>query len=135
MKLSTTLLPLLPSICLAQYSGTITTENRGSCPIPHHEGDDTPFSYDPVKGNLCLKLDKGEYYTESYHASLVGYAEIPGAKRPVMFGACSDEGCNDCELVDVVRRMDRPGTIEAPCVELRGRGYLFIGGTNGKEEL
>ncbi|KAL4959547.1 uncharacterized protein BDV14DRAFT_184399 [Aspergillus stella-maris] len=135
MKLTTTLLPLLPSISLAQYSGTIITEHRGSCPIPHHEGDDTPFSYDPAKGSLCLNLDKEDYYTESYHASLIGYAEIPGAKEPVKFGGCSDADCEDCEFVDVVRRMDRPGTIEAPCFELRGKGYLFVGGPGRKEEL
>ncbi|KAL4944140.1 hypothetical protein BDV06DRAFT_188187 [Aspergillus oleicola] len=130
----TSILSLAPTI-LAQYSGTITTEHRGTCPIPLREGDDTSYSYDPARGNLCIKLDKGDFYTQSYHASLLGYAETPEADKPAKFGGCSDEACTQCELFDTARRTDRPGTIESECVEFSEKPYLFVGVPDTKQDL
>ncbi|KAL4779857.1 hypothetical protein BJX76DRAFT_339663 [Aspergillus varians] len=129
MKSTTTtlLLSSLATLTTAQYSGSITTENRGSCPIPIREGDDTKFSWEPENGNLCIELGQGKVYTESYHASLTGYAEIPGAVEPGKFGACADSQCTDCVLVDIKRRTDRPGAIGSDCAEFENAPFLFVG--------
>ncbi|KAL2832218.1 hypothetical protein BJY01DRAFT_226174 [Aspergillus pseudoustus] len=134
MKLAAAILPFLPLLATAQYSGTITTENRGSCPIPLQSGDETKFSWSPHAGNTCLEISQESYYSDSYHASLVGYAETPEAKVPQYFGACTDDTCQECTLVDVKRRTDRPGTIESECVELKGQRFLFVGGET-REDL
>ncbi|KAL3443278.1 hypothetical protein BJX65DRAFT_311958 [Aspergillus insuetus] len=133
--LSAPLFLSLLSITTAQYSGTITSENRGACPIPLQSGDQTAFSWSPDAGPTCFEIPQEAYYTEQYHASLVGYAELPDAKAPLYFGACADADCDDCTLVDVKRRTDRPGTVESECVEFsRGERFLFVGGVE-KEEL
>ncbi|KAJ0419613.1 hypothetical protein BJY00DRAFT_285599 [Aspergillus carlsbadensis] len=106
-----TVLPLA-LLSTAQYSGNITTENRGSCPIPLQSGDHTPFHWSPHAGSICLEIPQETYYSEQYHASLVGYAESPEAKAPLYFGACTTAECDNCTLVDVKPRTDRPGTIE-----------------------
>ncbi|KAL3466963.1 hypothetical protein BJX64DRAFT_284111 [Aspergillus heterothallicus] len=124
----TTLFPLPPLLVTAQYSGNITTENKGSCPIPLQSGDHMRFFWSPHAGDTCLEIPQEPYYSKSYHASVVGYAEMPDAKAPLYFGACYDDTCKQCTLVDVQMRTDRPGTIESACVELRGERFLFVGG-------
>ncbi|KAL2819290.1 hypothetical protein BDW59DRAFT_151589 [Aspergillus cavernicola] len=120
----------------AQYDGSITTENKGGCPIPIREGTDTKFSWDPEQGNLCIPLAQSAYYTEEYHASLIGYAATPDVKEPLKFGACSSAACDDCTLVDVRVRTDRPGTIESDCVAFTDAPYLYVGnGKGNKSEL
>ncbi|KAL4912961.1 hypothetical protein BDW62DRAFT_193460 [Aspergillus aurantiobrunneus] len=128
MKTSTSLiLTTLAALTQAQYSGFITTELRGSCPIPLREGDDTKYAWDPQQGDLCVKLDQADFYVEDYHASLIGYAETPEAVEPLKFGGCSDASCSECTLVDVRRREDRPGTIESDCVDFENAPFLFVG--------
>ncbi|CEL02099.1 hypothetical protein ASPCAL01674 [Aspergillus calidoustus] len=134
LTLSAPLTLSLLSIATAQYSGTITTENRGSCPIPLQSGDHTAFSWSPHAGDTCLEIPQEPYYSEHYHASLVGYAELPDAKAPLYFGACTTAECDECTLVDVKRRTDRPGTVESECVEFsKEERFLFVGGVEKGE--
>ncbi|KAL4933030.1 uncharacterized protein BDV17DRAFT_287391 [Aspergillus undulatus] len=142
MKLTSTPISAIPVLltltpaAFAQFSGFIVTENRGSCPIPIREGFDTNYSWDPKQGDLCIKLDQDNVVTESYHASLLGWAETPDAVEPSKFGACRDEKCTDCEVIDIKRRTDRPGAVESECVEFDGeeRPWVFVGGPV-KEDL
>jgi len=132
MKASTTtILATLTALASAQYSGTIVSENRGACPIPHYDGDQLKYSYDPSEGNLCLDLNQHEVYVESYHAILYGKAELPDADKPTLFGGCADSKCTQCDLVDVSVRSDRPGSIESECTVFKNKPYLFIGTPDG----
>lgn len=128
---STILLTAFSLLAKAQYDGAITTENRGDCPIPIREGSDTQFSWSPEEGNLCFKLAEASYYTEEYHASLIGYAGPPDAEEPLRFGACTSAACDDCTLVDVRLRTDRPGVIESDCVAFENKPFLYVGDGKG----
>ncbi|KAA8651995.1 hypothetical protein EYZ11_002982 [Aspergillus tanneri] len=111
------------------YSGNITTEGIGQCPMSSHAETHIPWKWEPTKGNVCVKLPRP--YSDSYHAALLGEVDTPVSVMPPHFGGCRDAECRDCTLVDI-EYGDEPGLIKVDCLELKDAPYLFVGVKNNQ---
>lgn len=106
------------------YTGTITAEGIGNCPLTQHAEVHIPYTWEPTNGSVCVEL--GRPYADGYHAGLTGKMETPESVAPPKFGGCSDSTCSDCTLVDI-EDGDEPGLIKVDCLELKDAPYLFVG--------
>ncbi|PLB43761.1 hypothetical protein P170DRAFT_441207 [Aspergillus steynii IBT 23096] len=118
------LLSATSTVAQKGYTGTITTEGIGNCPLTQHAENHIAYTWEPTNGSVCVEL--GRPYADGYHAGLFGEVETPESVKPPHFGGCRDSKCTDCTLVDI-EYGDEPGLIKVDCLELKDAPYLFVG--------